>query len=73
LAIQRLPGVKDWIASWLGTDAKFLSPEDWFERGHDASGGLYNAQGFLRSSLKPGKLLVWTPPPAAANVALEEL
>jgi hypothetical protein len=36
------------------------------------NGGAYDSKGFWRSTFKPGKL-VWTPPPGAANVALEEL
>jgi hypothetical protein len=71
-ALKRSPTVRDWIASWLGTGAEFLSPEDWYERGHDVSGGSYDSKGFWRSTFKPGKF-VWSPPPAAANVALEEL
>jgi hypothetical protein len=71
-AIQRSPQVRDWIGSWLGPEAEFLEPKDWFERGHDVSGGSYDSKGFWRSTFKPGKL-VWAPPPGAANVALEEL
>jgi hypothetical protein len=71
-ALQRLPGVRDWSVSWLGNDSDFLSPQDWFGRGHDVSGGAVDPKGFWRSTFKPGTL-VWLPPPAAADVALEEL
>jgi hypothetical protein len=45
-AIQRSPGVKDWISSWLGSEAEFLTPQDWFKRGHDMSGGSNDLKGF---------------------------
>eukprot|EP00978_Attheya_sp_CCMP212_P024147 scaffold75459_cov47-Attheya_sp.AAC.4 len=60
------------MASWLPEDHTVLTPEDWFELGHD-----------IRSwNPGPGELLhpvtlkgtwVWAPPPAAADVAIEEL
>jgi hypothetical protein len=57
-AIQRQGEVlKDWILTWFsGADSpEFLSPIDWFHRGHHLS------------------TCVWTPPPAAADAALEQL
>jgi hypothetical protein len=71
-ATQRSPGVRDWIVSWLGSAAEFLAPQDWFEQGHDVSGGSNDLKGFWHSTFSQGKLL-WMPPPAAADVALEEL
>ena len=71
-ALQRSPAMKDWLNSWLGSHAEFLEPEDWFERGHDISGGETDAKGFWRPRILPGTF-VWSPPPAAAAVALEEL
>jgi hypothetical protein len=72
LALQRSETLKDWIKSWLGNQAEFLEPEDWFERGHDMSGGCKDSKGYWRPKILPGTF-VWTSPPAAANVALEEL
>jgi hypothetical protein len=57
-AIQRQgETLKEWILSWFtGTDSpEFLSPVDWFYRGHHLS------------------TCIWTPPPAAADAALEQL
>jgi hypothetical protein len=71
-ALQRSETLKSWIQSWLGNQAKFLEPADWFERGHDMSGGSKDSKGYWRPKILPGTL-VWTPPPAAADVALEEL
>jgi hypothetical protein len=71
-AIERSTAVEDWIKSWLGEEAEVLSPEGWFERGHGLLGGKTDSKGFWRHEFKPGKF-VWDPPPAAADVALEEL
>jgi hypothetical protein len=71
-SIQRSPAVETWIRSWLGADAEVLSPEGWFERGHDLLGGKYDAKGFWRPNIKTGTF-IWDPPPAAASVAIEEL
>jgi hypothetical protein len=71
-AIERSPAVEPWLKSWLGKDAEVLSPEDWFERGHDLLGGKYDAKGFWRHATKKGTF-IWNPPPAAASVAIEEL
>jgi hypothetical protein len=71
-AIERSPAVEPWLRSWLGEDAEVLSPEGWFERGHDLLGGKYDAKGFWRHATKKGTF-IWNPPPAAASVAIEEL
>jgi hypothetical protein len=34
-AIERSPSLKDWVSSWLGEGTEFLTPEQWFSRGHD--------------------------------------
>jgi hypothetical protein len=71
-AIQRHPRIESWIKSWLGPTAETLTPEDWFERGHDMKGGRVSADGFWRPTIKAGKF-IWAPPPGAALPALEEL
>jgi hypothetical protein len=71
-AFQRSLTLQEWIQSWLGQQAEFLSPDHWFERGHDVSGGSKDSKGFWRLKTCPGTF-VWSPPPAAAAVALEEL
>jgi hypothetical protein len=37
--LDRAPRFKSWIKSWTGELAEFLSPEGWFERGHNNPGG----------------------------------
>ena len=71
-ALQRSETMKEWIQSWLGTHSEFLKPADWFERGHDILGGSKDEKGFWRPKIIAGTF-VWSPPPAAADVALEEL
>jgi hypothetical protein len=71
-AVQRSEKLRGWMQSWLGIQAEFLEPEDWFERDHDHDGGSKDGKGFWRTKTRPGTF-VWTPPPAAADVALEEL
>jgi hypothetical protein len=44
----------------------------WYTRGHSHDGGHYDTHGFWRVNICAGKF-VWSPPPAAADVALEEL
>ena len=70
-ALQRFPPVETWLRSWLGKDMEVLTPEGWFERGHDILGGKNDAKGFWRHNLTSGTF-VWAPP-AAASVAIEEL
>jgi hypothetical protein len=71
-ALDRQPSLVSWVKSWLGTESEFLTPEDWFGRGHLHDGGRYDHKGFWRPTIRSGRL-VWSPPPAAADVALEEL
>eukprot|EP00980_Cylindrotheca_fusiformis_P014518 scaffold3893_cov74-Cylindrotheca_fusiformis.AAC.1 len=78
-AFERTPQLKPWVETWAGKSAVFLTPDDWYVRGHDIVGGDYipadSATGtaaFWKPIVEPG-VLVWSPPPAAANVALEEL
>lgn len=71
-ALERHPPLRGWMEGWLGPRPEFLTPKDWFTRGHDHYGGSYDNKGFWHNMVKSGTM-VWTPPPAAADVALEEL
>ena len=71
-AIERVPELVNWIKSWTCSDLEVLSPEDWFVRGHDLEGGAYDNRGFWRYKER-SSVFLWAPPPAAADVALEEL
>ena len=76
-AIERSHELKNWISSWVGGEAEFLKPCDWFTRAHDQKGGQYVKDKFGRDTFwyhhfEKGTF-IWTPPPAAAGTALEEL
>jgi hypothetical protein len=73
-ASLRSSSLVPWIRSWAGEDVIHLQPEDWFERAHDISGWKMGAgqDTFKRPRIHRGCYL-WTPPPAAADVALEQL
>jgi hypothetical protein len=71
-AIDRHPQLEQWLLSWIGSDAEVLSPSDWFERGHDHDEGFYDKNGYWRIRHRKGTF-IWVPPPAAAEVAVEEL
>lgn len=71
-ATDRSPALLDWVKSWLGSDLELLTPEGWYERGHDFDGGRSNCDGIWIPGLRSG-IFVWAPPPAAADAALEEL
>lgn len=74
-AIERSPSLRTWIEDWANTnDLEFLSPKDWFVRGHDVVAFSKPSEGgdLARPIIKKGTF-VWAPPPAAANVAVEEI
>ena len=71
-ACARSSDIYEWVSSWADEEVLLLEPEDWFERGHDCVGGKKRAGNFWIPEFKRGCYL-WAPPPAAANVALEEL
>eukprot|EP00980_Cylindrotheca_fusiformis_P022018 scaffold8903_cov106-Cylindrotheca_fusiformis.AAC.3 len=71
-AFERSPPLKDWVKSWAGPDAVFLSPDDWFFRGHDLIPTERSGSSSREFGVKAG-VMIWSPPPAAADVALEEL
>jgi hypothetical protein len=81
-ACTRSPSVAAWLEEMFGggEPLEFLSPSDWFERGHDIAGWERESPpgwsslspGFWYPTLKSG-CYVWEPPPAAAQFAVEEL
>jgi hypothetical protein len=71
-AIERHPPLATWMASWLPEDHTVLTPEDWFELGHDIRSWKPGPGGLSHPVTLKGTW-VWAPPPAAADVAIEEL
>ena len=73
-AVDRSPGLVDWVKGWCGSNAMLLTPMGWFGEGHDISGWTIDDEsGFDRPVLSEGRTYVWAPPPFAADVALAEL
>jgi hypothetical protein len=71
-AVDRSPAIIEWVHYWVDEEVLLLSPEGWFEQGHDQVGGQIRSDGFWCPEFERGCYL-WAPPPAAADVALEEL
>jgi len=73
-ALHRSAGIKEWIREWVGsTQIQPLEPSDWFNRGHSLEGGTRNPDGVWIPTTSKDEWLLWSPPPAAADVAIEEL
>ena len=73
-ALERSSTLKEWLESWATGNLEFLEPRDWFIRSHDLVEGEFevNADRFEWPRYRKGTY-VWSPPPAAAEPALEEL
>lgn len=74
-AVERHPPLLEWIQDWTSRpDLEPLTTDEWFERAHGIIGGQKDAHGvWIPTHEKAGGLHLWTPPPAIADVALEEL
>lgn len=72
--LERSSTLDNWIRSWTGSGIEFLTPMQWFIRGHDHLVNEFeiNLDGVKLPKKKSG-CFVWTPPPCLAEVALEEL
>jgi hypothetical protein len=71
-ALERTELLEPWLLSWMPPKVEILTPEGWFTRGHDQLEGSFDRHGFWQHQIVPGNF-IWAPPPAAADVALEEL
>ncbi|KAL7580274.1 hypothetical protein ACA910_013007 [Epithemia clementina (nom. ined.)] len=74
-SLEMSESLLDWICSWVGTNTSHLTPNDLFEKGHDIKGWHPPDQHypFHRPALIERGSYIWAPPPAATDVALEEL
>jgi hypothetical protein len=74
-SVERHPPLLDWVRSWTGIDSlEPLTPEGWFEEGHGIVGGQEDKHGvWIPKHCGSNKLFLWTPQPAVADAALEEL
>ncbi len=73
-SIQRSASVLSWVQTWCPVeDISPLSPEDWYEQGHGIQGGVRASCGLWHASKLPALWYLWSPAPAAAPSAIEEL
>jgi hypothetical protein len=76
-ATQRSPGLISWCVSWLLPQHSLLplDPTGWFSLGHGIQDFATNSDGLEVPVLSGSQSTVylWTPPPAAAFLALEQL
>ena len=73
-AFMRSPKLKEWINGWTGGQCTFLDAAGWFTTGHELGDELWeeNPDGFRIPTTQPGTF-VWSPPPIAGGIAMEEL
>jgi hypothetical protein len=76
-ARDRSPSVATWVSSWIspGHTLHSLTPVEWFTVGQGYWGGSANPDGIWTPDSSSAQHLVrlWLPPPAAADVAVEQL
>ncbi len=75
-ALDRSPDLLQWIQLWSPNRLlRPLSPLEWFTLGHGVTSYSVNTDGVTVpvSRISPQTVLVWSPPPAAAKAALDEL
>lgn len=73
-AMDRQPSLLPWIQDWVGCPSlKPLSPEEWYDKGHGHTGGVYTSRGLWIPTEITQEWLLWAPAPFAAPAALEEL
>jgi hypothetical protein len=74
--LDRHPGVLQWVQLWLLPSQSLhpLSPLEWFDLGHGITSWETTLDGLPSpvSSLSD-TVFLWSPPPAAANIAVEQL
>jgi hypothetical protein len=76
-ALERQENLKELIKSFVTPahpreEIIFLDAEGWFERAHDIVGGEENGDGVWVPNYISATY-IWTPPPAAAQIAIEQL
>ena len=73
-ALDRNPNLKEWLTRLTNNDGTFLTPADWFTTGQEIVEGEWeiNTEGLKFPKVKPGTF-IWTPPPVAGGIAVEEL
>ena len=73
-AFEHSPSLRPWLESFMDGEEEWLSPLEWFTRGHDIDENKWekNSDSLLLPVLKFGTF-IWAPAPCAAETAVEEL
>jgi hypothetical protein len=75
-AVTRSTSLMPWLQYGSGGRKEeileVLTPEEWYEKGHDIAGGTPNCDGVWTPTYRYGNF-VWSPPPCVAEQCLEEL
>jgi hypothetical protein len=76
-AVARSSGIVPWYSSWIPDTSQLhlLTPAKWFSVGHGIWSWTPNLDHILAPSFYPAdqKVFLWAPPPAAAQVAMDQL
>jgi hypothetical protein len=72
-ALDRQPGLLQWIASWAPFPPTLLTPDQWSTSGHGLSEGCNDRYNLWQPGVHPSRWFLWSPPPAIGDVAAEEL
>jgi hypothetical protein len=73
-ALDHQPGLVAWLTSWIPSkNPVFLTPQDWFDIVHGIQGGAPDSEGVWTPQEVLFDWMVWSPPPALADTALDEL
>jgi hypothetical protein len=73
-AISRHPALLHWLQSWIPASAvQPLTPVEWYTTGHGWISGSNNADNVWIPQESTNTWLLWCPPPAATQAAVNEL
>jgi hypothetical protein len=73
-AIERHPPILEWIRDWTEqASLEPLTPAGWFTDGHGYNGGTFDSRGMWIPTDTPSSWILWSPPPVAADIAIDEL
>jgi hypothetical protein len=72
-AKERSESLVPWIQDWVKGEVECLEPIDWFQLGHDIRGWTLPPGDLFQRPIIGAGVFAWFPPPAAADVAIEQL
>jgi hypothetical protein len=73
-ALDRQPEILNWLKSWVPFRSLIrLKIEDWYDKGHGLIGGSKDTYGVWMPTEMEEGWLIWDPPPAIADIAVEQL